>query len=55
MAASQLKSQYEEGEEGDLPGYTPTPQDLQIKEVYGKWVHANSENHVHGDIVDDRV
>ena len=26
---------------GDIPGYTPTPEDLQLKEVYGDWFHAN--------------
>ena len=48
----QFESQDEEGEEGDLPDYTPTPEDLRIKEVYGDWVNANAGNHLHGGIKD---
>ena len=42
-----------EGEEGDEPGYTPTPEDLGIQEVYGVWVHANPGTHLDGGIGDD--
>ena len=36
-------------------GYTPTPEDLQLKDVYGDWVHVNAGNHLHRSIVDDVV
>ena len=44
-----------EGTAGDLPGYTPTPEDLRLQEVYGDWVHANPGTHldkgVHNNLV----
>ena len=39
-----------EGRRGGLPGYTPTTEDLQLKEVYGEWVHGKPDNHLHGGI-----
>ena len=27
-------------------GYTPTPEDLHLQEVYGDWVHANPGTHL---------
>ena len=36
-------------------GYTPAPEDLQLKEVYRDWVHSNDGNHLHGGIPDNRV
>ena len=37
----------------DEPGYTPTSEDLHIREVYEDWVHANSGTHLDGGIHDD--
>ena len=31
-------------------GYTPTPEDLHLQEVYGDWVHANPGTHLDGGI-----
>ena len=44
-----------EGEwtEGDEPGYTPTPEDLCLREVYGDWVHVNPGIHLNRGIRDD--
>ena len=42
-----------EGAAGDEPGYTPTPEDLHIQEVYGYWVHANPGTHVDRGICDN--
>ena len=36
-----------------MPGYTPTPENLQIKEVYGDWVNANAGTNLHGGIAGD--
>ena len=44
-----------EGERGDLPGSIPTLEDLQLKEVYGDWVHAKPGTHLHGGITDDEA
>ena len=44
-----------EGEEGDLPGYTPNLKDLRLEEVYGDWVHAKAGDHLHGGIADDKA
>ena len=54
-ADTQPEPHYGEGEEGDLPGYTPTPEDLRLKEVYRYWVHANEDDHLHRCIADDVV
>ena len=35
-----------EGGNGDLPGYTPTPEDLFLQEAYGYWVHTNDGGHL---------
>ena len=42
-----------EGEEGDEPGYTPTPEDLRLWEVYGDWAHANPVTYLDGGIGND--
>ena len=42
-----------EGEKGDVPGYTPTPEDLRLWEVYGDWVHQNPGTHLDGGISED--
>ena len=34
-------------------GYTPTPEDLSLREVYGDWVHANPGTHLDVGIRDD--
>ena len=44
-----------EGDEGDLPGYTSTPEDLRLKKVYGDWVYANTGTHLHEGIVDNEA
>ena len=44
-----------EGEKGDLPGYTLTQEDLQLKEAYGYWLHANDGNHSHRGVTDKRA
>ena len=41
-----------EGKEGDEPGYSPTPEDLCLQEVYGDWFHANPSTHLNGGIRD---
>ena len=43
------------GEKGYLTGYTPTPEDLRLQEVYGDWVHANPDTHLHGGIRDNET
>ena len=35
---------------GDDSGYTPTPEDLRLREVYGDWVHVNHGTHLDGGI-----
>ena len=42
-----------EGGEGGEPGYTPTPEDLCLREVYGDWVNANPGTHLDSGIGDD--
>ena len=44
-----------EGEdtEGDEPGYTPTQEDIRLREVYGDWVHNDLGTHLDGGIHDD--
>ena len=42
-----------EGTAGDEPGYTPTPDDLRLQEVYGDWVHANPGTHMEEGIRND--
>ena len=37
-------------EQGDDQGYTPTPEDLRLPEVYGDWVHANPGTQLDGGI-----
>ena len=44
-----------EGERGDIPGYTPTPKDLHLQEVYRDWVHANPGTHLDGGIGDNKM
>ena len=39
-----------EGEEGNMLGYTPNPEDLQLKAVYGDWLHYNTGDNLHGGI-----
>ena len=41
------------GENGDVPWYTPTPEDLRLREVYGDWVHGNPGTHLDGGISED--
>ena len=43
------------GEEGDLPGDTPTPGYPRLKEVHRYWVHAKSATQLHGSIADDEA
>ena len=38
-----------------MPGYTPTPEDLCLREVYGYWVHANPDTHLNGGIGDNET
>ena len=45
----------ERGRERGVLGYTPTLEDLRLKEVYGDWVHNNSGDCLHGGISDDKV
>ena len=40
---------------GDDPGYTPTPEDLHLREAYGDWVHTNPGTHLEGGIREDSV
>ena len=42
-----------EGTAGDDPGYTHTPEDLRLQEVYGDWVHANPGTYLDGGIHDN--
>ena len=44
-----------ERERGDMPGYTPTQEDLCLQEVYGDWVHANSVTRLDGGIRDNKT
>ena len=44
-----------EGEKGDKPGYTLTPEELRLLKVYGDWVHANHGTHLDGGIGDNTV
>ena len=43
------------GEEGGEPGYTPTPEVLCLRGVYGDWVHANPGTHLDGSIGEDAM
>ena len=43
-----------EGKRGDFPGYTPTPEDLCLQEVYGDLVHANPGTHFDSRIADNK-
>ena len=45
-AAAPTKTDDREGENGDVPGYVPTPEDLCLREVYGDWVHGNPGTHL---------
>ena len=36
-----------EGKDGYIPGYTSTPEDIRLLEVYGDWVHNNYCGHVY--------
>ena len=42
-----------EGASGDMPRYVPTPEDVRLREVYGKWVHGNPGTHIDGGVADD--
>ena len=42
-----------EGENGDMPGYAPNPEDLHLREFYGDWVHGNLGTHLDGGIPED--
>ena len=42
-----------EGEKGYEPGYTPTPEDLRLQEVYRDWSHANPGTHLDDGIGND--
>ena len=42
-----------EGTTGDEPGYTPTPEDLHLREVCGDWVYVNPGTHLDGGILDN--
>ena len=35
---------------GGQSGYTPTPEDLRLREFYGDWVHVNHGTHLDGGI-----
>ena len=41
------------GTAGDEPGYTPTPEDLRLREVYKDCVHANPGTHLDRGIRDN--
>ena len=41
--------------EGNLPGYVPTPEYLQLRNVYGDWVYVNNCKHLNGTIDDNGV
>ena len=41
------------GENGDVPWYAPTLEDLRLQDVYGDWVHGNTGTHLDGGIPDD--
>ena len=45
----------EEGKDTDgyVPGYTSTPENLRLREVYGDWIHANPGTHLDGGVRDD--
>ena len=36
-----------------MPGYTPTPEDLCLREDYRDWVHANPVTHLGGGVCDN--
>ena len=38
---------------GDEPGYTLTPEDLHLREVYGDRVHVNHGTHLDGGVRED--
>ena len=42
-----------EGAAGDDLGYTLTPEELRLREVYRDWVHANPGTHLDGGVQDD--
>ena len=42
-----------EDKDGYLPGYTSTPEDLRLLEVYGDWLLNNYCVHVSEEITDD--
>ena len=54
-AAAPTKTDDGEGENGDVPGYAPNPEDLRLREVYGDWVHGNPGTHLDGGILEDRM
>ena len=39
------------GAAGDKTCYTPTPEDLRLREVYGNWVHAKPGTHLAGAVM----
>ena len=43
------------GERGNVPGYTPTPEDLRLREVYGDWVHVNPGTYLENGIGDNET
>ena len=38
-----------------MPGYNLTPEELQLKEVYGEWVYANAGDHLLKGIAENVV
>ena len=52
---TQSEPQYWEGEESNFPGYSPTPEDLRLKEICGDRVHAKAGYHLHRGVADDVV
>ena len=38
-----------------MPGYSPTPEDLRLQEVYREWVHANPRTPLDDEIGDDKT
>ena len=52
-AAVPTKTDNGKGENGDVPGYVPTPEDLRLREVYGDWVYGNLSTHLDGGIKED--
>ena len=45
-AAETAKPGNGDGENGDVPGFVPTPADLCLREVYGDWVRGNPGTHL---------